>query len=96
MLTGLPVRPRITGSDGIAVIEQILTRVSVVALDEDEYVGALREASSTIVGGAAYDFLIARCAMRARADVLLTLNLRDFTRFGPEVAALVKTPLEVP
>jgi predicted nucleic acid-binding protein len=46
------------------------------------------------VGSATYDALIARCALKAGADVLLTWNLRDFARFGEEIARLLKTPLE--
>ena len=30
--------------------------------------------------------------MKAEAEVLLTWNTRDFIRFGPEVANIVKTP----
>jgi predicted nucleic acid-binding protein len=95
VLTGLPVRPRITGPDGIAIVQQILDRLTVIALSEQEYVSALRNISATIVGGAAYDALIAYCAVKSGADVLLTWNIRDFTRFGPGIARLVKTPLEV-
>ena len=47
-----------------------------------------------ITGGGIYDGLLARCAEKAKADILLTWNLRDFTRFGPGVTQLVKTPLE--
>jgi predicted nucleic acid-binding protein len=47
------------------------------------------------VGAATYDALIAHCALKAGADVLLTWNVRDFTRLGPAVAQLVKTPLEM-
>ena len=51
--------------------------------------------SGTIVGAAAYDALIAHCALKAEADILLTWNVRDFTRLGSAVAQLVKTPLEL-
>ena len=95
VLTGLPVRPRITGADGMAVLEQIRARLTVISLSEQEHVSAIESVSETIVGGAAYDALIARCAIKAQADVLLTWNTRDFTRFGPGTAALVKTPLEL-
>jgi len=95
VLTGLPVRPRFTGADGIAVIEQIRTKLTVVSLTEDEYVAAIRSVSGTVVGGAAYDALIARCAIKANADVLLTWNARDFTRFGPDIARIVQTPLQL-
>ena len=95
VLTGLPVRPRITGLDGMAVLKQIREKLTIISLTEEEYISALESISETIVGGAAYDALIARCAIKAQVDVLLTWKTRDFTRFGPDVARLVKTPLEI-
>ncbi|MGO9263224.1 MAG: hypothetical protein ACLQU1_44135 [Bryobacteraceae bacterium] len=66
-----------------------------VALTHAEYVELIdRYAAMGIVGGAIYDAVLARCAVKADAEVLLTWNKRDFTRFGPEIARLVKTPLE--
>jgi predicted nucleic acid-binding protein len=94
VLTGLPVRPRISGRDGIAILKQIRARLTLVSLTEDEYLSALETVSASIIGGAAYDALIARCAVKAGAEVLLTWNLRDFLRLG-EVVHIVKTPLEV-
>jgi predicted nucleic acid-binding protein len=58
-LAGLPVRPRITGADGVAVVKPIRERLSVVSLSEQEYVSTLEAASVTIVGNTAYDALIA-------------------------------------
>jgi predicted nucleic acid-binding protein len=95
VLTGLPVRPRITGADGMAILEQIRAKLTVISLSEQEYVSAIESVSETIVGGAAYDALIARCAVKAQADVLLTWNTRDFTRFGFNIAQLVRTPLDI-
>lgn len=94
-LTGLPVRPRITGPEGMAIVKQIHEKFSIVSLTEQEYIFTLETASSTIVGNTAYDALIARCAIKAAAAVLLTWNVRHFVRLGPEVARLVKTPLEL-
>jgi predicted nucleic acid-binding protein len=95
-LTGLPLRPRITSSEGISIVRQIRERLTLIALSEQEYVSALEFASSeSIVGAAAYDALIAHCALKARADILLTWNFRDFARLGSTVAQLVKTPLEL-
>lgn len=94
-LTGMQLRPRITSAQGIGIVEQIRKRLTLITLSEPEYVSALEQASSgTIVGGAAYDALIRHCALKAGADVLLTWNVRDFTRLGPAIARLVKTPLE--
>jgi predicted nucleic acid-binding protein len=95
-LTGLPLRPRITASEGFSIVRQIRDRFSLVTLSEKEYFSALELASSGgIVGAATYDALIAHCALKASADTLLTWNVRDFTRFGPAIARLVKTPLEL-
>jgi predicted nucleic acid-binding protein len=95
-LTGLLLRPRITGPEGIGIVKQIRERLTLITLNEQEYVSALELASSgTIVGAAAYDALIAHCALKAGADTLLTWNVRDFTRLGSAVARLVKTPLEL-
>jgi len=95
VLTGLPVRPRITGAEGMAILEQIRAKLTVISLNEQEYVSAIQAVSETIVGGAAYDALVARCAIKAQAEVLLTWNVRDFTRFGPDIARLVKTPADI-
>lgn len=94
-LTGLPVRPRITGPEGIAIVKRIRERLTLVSLSEQEYVSVLETASPTVIGNAAYDALIARCAMKADAAVLLTWNVRHFTRLGPNIARLVKTPAEL-
>ena len=95
VLTGLPVRPRISGADGVAILEQIRAKLTVISLSEQEYVSAIQSVSEIVVGGAAYDALIAQCALKAQADVLLTWNTRDFVRFGPNIARLVKTPLDL-
>jgi predicted nucleic acid-binding protein len=95
-LTGLPLRPRITGPEGIRIVEQITARLTLITLSEQEYISALEQASSgTIVGAAIYDALISHCALKAGAGILLTWNVRDFMRLGPAVARLVKTPMEV-
>lgn len=94
-LTGLPLRPRITAHDGMVILKQIRERLTLISLSEQEYVSALESVSGTVVGGAAYDALIAQCAVKAGADVLLTWNVRDFTRLGPQIERLVKTPLQL-
>jgi predicted nucleic acid-binding protein len=76
--------------------KQIRERLTLITLSEQGYVSALQLASSgTIVGPATYDALIAHCALKAGADILLTWNVRDFTRLGSAVARVVKTPLEL-
>lgn len=94
-LTGLPVRPRISGADSIKIVKQIRERLTVVSLTEPEYLATLESNSSTITGGAIYDAFIAQCAAKIDAEVLLTWNIRDFRRFGPQIARILKTPLEL-
>jgi predicted nucleic acid-binding protein len=95
-LTRLPLRPRITGPEGVSIVKQIQQKLTLIALSESEYLSALELASSgAIVGAAVYDALIAHCALQAQADVLLTWNVRDFSRLGPAIARLVKTPAEL-
>jgi predicted nucleic acid-binding protein len=66
--------------------------LSVVALDEADYLEVLDAAAdSGIAGGAIYDALIARCALRAKAQVLYTWNVKHFRRFT-EIAARVREP----
>jgi predicted nucleic acid-binding protein len=78
----------------MSIVKQIRERLTLITLSEQEYVSALALASSgSIVGAAAYDALIGHCALRAGAGILLTWNVRDFTRLGPAIARIVKTPL---
>jgi predicted nucleic acid-binding protein len=92
VLTGLPVRPRISGKAGVDIVRLIRDRVTLVSLTQGEYIATI-EAAPPIIGGAIYDGLIARCAEKVSAEVLLTWNRRDFVRFG-KVAPIVKTPQE--
>lgn len=63
-LTGLRIRPRITGPTGIAAVKRIRERLTLVSLSEQEYVSTLETASPRVVGGAAYDALIAHALLR--------------------------------
>lgn len=93
VLTRLPYRPRITGPEAIRLMHQVRERLTVVSLGETEYLRSLQaSASSAIIGAAAYDGLIARSALVAGADTILTWNTKDFLRLGVEMAGLVRTP----
>ena len=92
-LTGLPLRPRIVGPEAMTAIREIRKRLTVVSLSDEEYVATLQELSDVgIVGGAAYDALIARCALKSRAEKIFTWNIRHFRQFGPEVEKKLRTP----
>lgn len=43
-------------------------------------------------GGIIYDALACRAAIRAKAEILLTFNVKDFHRACPEVASRIEEP----
>ena len=45
-----------------------------------------------LTGGGIFDALIAQAALKVKVDYLITLNPKDFTRLGEEVATIVKVP----
>lgn len=48
--------------------------------------------SLNLTGGGIYDALIAQAAVKAEANILLTLNPNHFTRLGEDMARLVQVP----
>ncbi len=92
-LTRLPGPNRLSGQQVSLFLENIRERLTLVALTAPEYLSALETAATlNIVGGAVYDLLHARAALKSRATTLLTWNVKHFTRFGPQIAARVRTP----
>lgn len=90
VLTRLPPPYRLRPSDALAVIEGSWSRADVVALSGAEMWKLLRGMPAAgVAGGRSYDALIAACARKAKADVILTWNLRDFEAVADriEVAA---------
>ena len=92
-LTRMPRGLRTSGHEAGLYLRDLRDRVAVVALDGDEYADAIQAAADLGLAGAViYDLLIARCALKAGAEVFYTWNTRDFDRLGPEIASLVRTP----
>jgi len=92
-LTGAPTRPKVSPAQGLLFLDEIESRLTTVALDGPEYREAIEKAAALgLAGGAIYDYLIAQCALKASADVIYTWDLKDFLRFGGEIAAKVRSP----
>jgi predicted nucleic acid-binding protein len=92
-LTRMPGKHRISSEQGMLFVTNIRERLTVVALNADEYGDMLQKFTSIgIVGGAIYDALLAACAIKAKAETLFTWNLRHYGQFGPEVTRILKTP----
>lgn len=94
VLTRLPLRPRVAPATAEALLrENVLARTQVVALSAADYRSVITaQAMRGLPGGSIYDALIARAAMKARVDRLVTLNQRDFLRVWPEGAERIVVP----
>jgi predicted nucleic acid-binding protein len=94
VLSTMPLSPRI--GPGLArqlVRENVLSVARVVALSARDYAAVIDELGDLgVPGGAVYDALIARAAVKAQADQLLTLNPKDFLRVWPGGAERIRTP----
>lgn len=89
----MPGKNRVSGEQAMLFLENVRERLSVVTLTGDEYFAALTDAASAgIVGGAIYDALLARCAVKSGAATIYTWNVRHYQRLGSEVARRVKVP----
>jgi len=92
-MTRLPGKYRLNGDQALLFLEEIKDRCTLIALDVDEYVSVIEAAASLgIVGGTIYDALLSQYALKANAEIILTWNLEDFSRLGPDVAKRVRTP----
>lgn len=89
----MPGRLRASGDQVMLFISSVRQRLSVVALDADEYCSALDALARVgIAGGATYDGILAHCALKAQAESIYTWNERDYARFGSEIAGRVQAP----
>jgi predicted nucleic acid-binding protein len=94
VLSGLPVRPRISPRLARQLIEESIEPVAeLVPLSVADYRAVLdRMAELGLAGGSIYDGLAARAAEKSKAAQLLTFNERDFRRLWPEVTGKVLRP----
>lgn len=76
-MTRLPGRHRLSGEQVLLFLENIRERLTVITLTGDEYYATIEDAAEAgVIGGTIYDALIARCALKAKADTLYSWNTR--------------------
>jgi predicted nucleic acid-binding protein len=93
VVTGMPGKERASPDEALLFLRDVRDRLTLVALDEIEYFKMLEDtALAGIVGGASYDALIARCALKAKAQTIYTWNIKHFDRLGENVASRVRQP----
>jgi len=92
-LTRMPFPQRRNANQAMLFVADVQARLTPIALTPEEYFTAISEYSAMgVVGGAIYDALIARCALKAQAEKIFTWNIRHFRQFGPEVEKKLRTP----
>jgi len=75
------------------LLSDIRERLSIFALDGNEYAEALEaSAARGIVGGSIYDAILAYYAIKARAETIYSWNTRHYLSCGPEVTRRLRTP----
>lgn len=93
VLTGMRGKDRASPDEALLFLVDVRDRLTIVTLDEAEYFQLLENASASgITGGAIYDGIPARCALKAEAETIYTWNVKHFSRLGTDVASRVKTP----
>jgi predicted nucleic acid-binding protein len=93
VLTGMPGKDRASADEALLFLGSIRERLSIVALTDQEYFKALEASAALgVTGGGIYDALLGHCALKTRAEVIYTWNVKHFERLGQEIARRVKTP----
>ena len=93
VLTSAPFKPKITPVVAKQIIENNIKRIAkIVYLTDADYFKIIENMSnSNCSGGIVYDAIIVECALNAKVDEILTLNLKDFIRLTKEKSVKVRT-----
>ncbi|MGH9503884.1 MAG: PIN domain-containing protein [Terriglobales bacterium] len=92
-LTRMPAGQRMRGDQALLFLDQIRERMTIIALDEEDYCSAIASAVARgIEGGTIYDALLAQCVLKANATTIYTWDLNHFRLLGPEVARRAQIP----
>jgi len=96
VLTCLPPPHRLSAEHTSAVLgANFLAQGKLIVLEHSDYRALLHDAAfHGVVGGRTYDWVIAVCAVKAKAATLLTFNLRDFVSFPLEEVKLREPGVE--
>lgn len=93
VLTRLPLTPKILPSIAYHLISENIPKLGkIVSLEGPQYLNILHDLSKLgLSGGIVYDAIILKCAQKAKAQKILTLNPRDFVRLCPEDESFILT-----
>jgi predicted nucleic acid-binding protein len=92
-MTALPVRPILPPEQVLLFVQEVRDRLTIVSLDEREYFATIQQAAAAgFTSGRVYDALLLSCAVKAKAQVIYTWNLKHFLAIAPEQATRIRTP----
>jgi predicted nucleic acid-binding protein len=93
VLTRSPRPQRVLPEDALEMVELVRQRMRVVDLDTDEQMDVIRGlARRGLSGGIVHDALILRCARKAGATAVYTLNAKHFRLVDEKMAGIVREP----
>ena len=94
VLTKLPISPKISPNMAQRLIrDNLLSCTRVIALTPKDYNSVIDSLTGLgVSGGVIYDALIVQAAKKVKADLLLTLNIKDFKHVCPEHSMSIKAP----
>jgi len=89
----MPGKQRISGEQGMLFLSDIREHLTIISLDDREYFQAIAGAAAAgVVGGTIYDALLIYCALKAKAEIIYTWNVKHYGQFGSEAAKRARTP----
>lgn len=91
--TRLPGKHRVSLSQVLLLLQNVRERLTIITLNTEEYFVAIHAAASAgVAGGTIYDAILARCALKAQAQIIYSWNTRHFRQLGGDVALRLATP----
>lgn len=86
VLTSAPFQPRITPKIAQELLkENVEDHAEIVTLSKKGHQKIMQKlVTRNLSGGMVYDAIIAECALKAKADQIITSNSKDFIRLFPE------------
>ncbi|HUF60956.1 MAG TPA: PIN domain-containing protein [Verrucomicrobiales bacterium] len=94
ILTGGRLSVQLPAADATRILEaNVFDRMTVISLTPREVMWLLGDCHRLGVrGGGVYDCLHIAAARKGKADELLTLNVRHFAAFAPDLASRIRKP----
>ena len=93
VLTSAPFKPKITPIIARQLIENNIKNLAeTIYLTDKDYFEIIEKMDKwNLSGGIVYDAILVECALKVKADEILTLNPRDFLRLTRETSINVST-----